>query len=329
MTLMRKLIGFTAATLLVILLLVEVYRARGGLVMTEAILGIIVMCAVGWASARALTKRGGHLDAGHDIAVQASSNPVHPSVNPGSGLAQQGAGHVGEARSPLDAASAAHGIKIRTLISESKRREAYNLMRSQITDPSFMEYFPARNVVIAGRRIEDPAMTILAALDENRNVVGAAYFGPEWNVIIQNQISGISFQQSMAAYETVKILHGIATIPSARGKGLGRLLLRAVEENVLSAGSIALAGVADTHEIDFYKRCGYQPLGQDVALLMKSPVKLGMASLTIALPISGSSQWFAKALMGEGAVGGCCLKEHRKTQEFMLTQGNLTTVVDC
>lgn len=291
----RKLPGGIAAMSVTIFLSVVIYLATGDMIIALVILGVSTICAIGLAMIRS-----------HIIRVERPATVTTTITT-------------------LAMAAAAQGVTICPMTGEANRRRAYNLLSSQINDPSLMAYLPERNAVLMGQHIEDPAVTILAAVEEDGNVVGAAYFGPEWNEVIKNERGNIaSAEQSLAAYEAVTILHGIATTPVARGKGYGRLLMRAVEEHVLHRGGLAIAGVAEIREIGFYERCGYTPLGRGVALVMNPAAKTGKNFSPIALPIIGASQWFAKALVGEGAVGGYRQNPTGEHEIFGLTQGDLT-----
>lgn len=53
----------------------------------------------------------------------------------------------------------------------------------------------------------------------------------------------------------------VAVVSTARQKGVGRLLMSAVEKEALRRGFDALSLSAQTHSIDFYQRLGYHAFG--------------------------------------------------------------------
>lgn len=227
----------------------------------------------------------------------------------------------------LTQAAATRGITIRPLVNEHARQAAYALLRSQISDPSLFPYLPERDAVLLGRRIPQTHETILAALDKDKTLLGAAYFGPEWTSVFENELlAGIPAEYSLDAYNTVTILHGIATTPEARGTGVGRLLLRAVEEHALRFGALAIAGVASPEERGFYQRCGYTMLGHEMALVMHPAARGFTRRPPVVLPITGESQWFAKAMTNTQVVGGAQVGTDGSSSRFALTAGSLTPV---
>lgn len=260
-----------------------------------------------------------HVKAGGEGNLQPVEEPTPqaPAV-----LASQGV-----QRSALAEAAAVRGITIRPLSNEDRRRAAYDVLRSQISDTSLFPYLPVRDAILAGRRIQDTHETMLGALDKDKELLGAAYFGPEWTAVLENQVfAGIPAELSLAAYERVTILHGIATAPDARSRGVGRLLLRAVEEYALRMGVLAVAGVTGPESQEFYERCGYTMLGHEVALVINPTARSDEPQRFISLPIEGSSQWFAKTLTDAAVVGGCPAVHEGPPQIFWLKASPLTSV---
>ena len=221
------------------------------------------------------------------------------------------------------------GITIRNLVSEHTRQAAHALLRSQINDPSLFPYLPERAAVLGGRHIQQTHEIILAALDEDKKLLGAAYFGPEWTFMFKlEEYGGIPVEQSLCAYEAVPVLHGIATVPEVRGTGVGRLLLRAVEVHALRIGAHAVAGVAAPEERGFYERCGYTVLGHEVALGIRLAARGGAPRPLVVLPIKGEDQWFAKALTDGRVVGRVPIGADGSTEGFLpLTAGSLTPIL--
>lgn len=199
-------------------------------------------------------------------------------------------------------------VSARRLHNEFEREQAYSLLKSRISDSSLHPYMPEGEFQFGDWKVAQTDEQMIGLFDGEGKLLAAAYFGPEWKDVYETTVlRGVPKEKMLSMYRTVTVLHGVAVSEGVTGIGLGRLIMSAVEDAVMAGPTRALAGVADPREIGFYESLGYYALAPGQALLVRLPSTAAGDMETGALPIVGSSRWFAKALKGPQDVGAVTL----------------------
>lgn len=187
-------------------------------------------------------------------------------------------------------------IVVEQVADDERRREAYNLLRKRIADPSIEPYAP---LVSAGA---DSMVIFVARSHAGGEVVGAAYAGPSLQDLANPEMSGQWSSQMRKDYRTSILgLHAIAaSTQDGERHGVGTALITAIEQHAKHHGHRAIIGVAEPSAAPFYERMGYSLLGPDTGVAI--PLETGDKWIVAAFPIEGASQWFAKPLRA-GSIG--------------------------